>query len=254
MSLEKRSFVTVYKDTSELEHNAAKEIARIMTTAINDRGVCFVALSGGETPRQIYRRLGMEPIKDQVNWNSVHLFFSDERSVSPNDAQSNYGMVERSLLSWIDIPRQNVHRLKGELDPLSAAEEYEADIRSAFGDKEMRFDLVLLGVGEDGHVASIFPGTRVVDEEVALVRPAMNPSQPLQRITLTFPIINSAREILFLVSGKRKASIVQRVLATSKPTRDLPATMVRPAEGSLRWMIDHDAASQIDPTIDVIRY
>ena len=187
MSLEKRQPVTVYKDTAELEQNAAEEIARVMRSAITERGVCFVVLSGGETPRQIYRRLGRDPLKDQVDWNNVHLFFSDERSVPPNDSQSNYGMVERSLLSWISIPREHVHRIKGETNPVLAAEEYEAELRSAFGGKEMRFDLVLLGIGEDGHMASIFPGTKVIDEQTALVRPVTSSSQPLQRVTLTFP-------------------------------------------------------------------
>lgn len=240
--------VTVYRDSADLEQNAAEEITRVMKAAINERGVCFVALSGGETPRQIYRRLGMVPLKDRVNWNHVHLFFSDERSVLPNDSQSNYGMVERSLLSWVDIPRQNVHRIRGEIDPAIAAQEYENELQSAFGDGPGRFDLVLLGIGEDGHVASMFPGTDVVYEQSALVRPVMNPNQNIRRVTLTFPIINNAREILFLVSGKRKSTVVQRVLGTSEPTTDLPATMVRPVDGSLRWLMDHEAASQLDPT------
>jgi 6-phosphogluconolactonase len=223
-----------------------------MKGAINDRGVCSVALSGGKTPRQIYRRLGEAPLKDGVNWNLVYLFFSDERSVPPNDSQSNYGMVERSLLSRVDIPRQNVHRIKGEIDPSMAAQEYESELKSTLHGTEGRFDLVLLGLGEDGHIASIFPGTDVVDERSALVRPVMNLQQNIQRVTLTFPIINNAREIFLLVAGKRKSSIVQRVLGISKPTKDLPATMVRPVEGNLRWMIDRDAASQIDPAIRVI--
>lgn len=252
MSVEQRLLVTAYQDAADLERHAAKEIARVITTAINARGVCFVALSGGETPRQVYRHLGADPLKDQVNWNKVHLFFSDERAVPPSDSQSNYGMVERSLLSWVGIPRSHVHRIKGEMDPSLAANEYETELRAAFGDKQLRFDLVLLGVGEDGHVASIFPGTEALDEQIALARPATHPQQTIQRITLTFPIFNSAREILFLASGKRKASIVQRVLGTATPTPDLPATMVRPAEGNLHWMIDRDAASQIDPTIRVI--
>jgi 6-phosphogluconolactonase len=252
VSVEKRLLVTVYRDTADLEQNAADEIANVMKAAINDRGVCFVALSGGETPRQIYRRLGRDSLKDRVNWNLVHLFFSDERSVPPNDSESNYGMVERSLLSWIDIPRQNVHRIKGEIVPSLAAQEYESDLRSTFGDTKGRFDLLLLGIGEDGHVASMFPGTDVIDEQSALVRAVKNADQNIQRVTLTFPIINNAREILFLVSGKRKSAIVQRVLGTFKPTKDLPATMVRPVDGNLHWLIDHDAASQIDPTTGVI--
>lgn len=249
--MEKRLLINVYQDTAALEQNAAEEIASVLTGAIKDRGACFVALSGGETPRQIYRRLGREPLKDKVDWTRVHLFFSDERSVPPNDSQSNYGMVERSLLTWINIPRENVHRMKGEIEPSLAAAEYEKEVKNAFGQQPTRFDLVLLGMGEDGHVASMFPHTGVLDEKTALVCPNKNPDQNIQRVTLTFPIINDAREILFLVSGKRKASIVQRVLGTIKPTNDIPATMVRPVSGVLRWMIDKEAASQIDPTTGV---
>jgi 6-phosphogluconolactonase len=249
--MEKRLLVNVYRDTTALEQNAAEEIASVIMGAVKDRGVCFVALSGGETPRQIYRRLGREPLKDRIDWTRVHLFFSDERSVPPNDSQSNYGMVERSLLSWINIPRENVHRMKGETDPSLAAAEYEKEVRNTLGQEPSRFDLVLLGMGEDGHVASLFPHTNVLDEKTAIVSPNKNPDQNIQRVTLTFPIINNAREILFLVSGRRKASIVQRVLGTIKPTKDIPATMIRPVEGVLRWMIDQDAASQIDSTTGV---
>jgi len=241
----------VYRDTTALEQNAADEIAAVMGRAVNDRGVCFVALSGGETPRQIYRRLGMDPHKDNIDWSRVHLFFSDERSVPPNDPQSNYGMVERALLSGINIPRENVHRIKGEIEPSLAAREYEHEIQNVRGAQSVRFDLILLGLGEDGHVASLFPHTDAVNEQISLVCPVMNPDQNIQRVTLTFPIINNAREILFLVSGKRKASIVQRVLGMVKPTSDMPATMVRPADGILHWMMDQDAASQIDPTTGV---
>jgi 6-phosphogluconolactonase len=243
-----RSLITVYRSAADLEQSAAEEIVRVMNAAIDDRWVCFVALAGGETPRHCYRHLSMDPLKDQVDWSRVHLFFSDERPVPPNDSQSNFGMVERSLILLIDIPRQNVHRIKGEIDIAVAAEEYERELRTAFGDRPVRFDLVLLGIGEDGHTASIFPGTDVVEEITALVRPVVDPDQSIRRVTLTFPVINGAREILFLASGKRKAPIVQRVLGATKSTKDLPATMVRPVEGRLRWMLDEEAASQIEPT------
>lgn len=205
--MDDRSLITVYRSAADLEQRAAEEIARVMNAAINDRGVCFVALSGGETPRHCYRYLGMDPLKDRVDWGRVHLFFSDERPVPPHDSQSNFGMVERSLILPIDIPRQNVHRIRGEIDISVAAEKYERELRTAFGKHPLRFDLVLLGIGEDGHTASIFPGTDVVEEKTALVRPVVDPDQSIRRVTLTFPIINSAREILFLASGKRKAPI-----------------------------------------------
>lgn len=245
--MDDRSLVTVYRSAADLEQSAAEEIARVMNAAIDDRGLCFVALAGGETPRHCYRHLGMDPLKGRVDWSRVHLFFSDERAVPPNDSQSNFGMVERSLILLIDIPRLNVHRIKGEIDIAVAAGEYERELRTAFGKHPLRFDLVLLGIGEDGHTASIFPGTDAVVEKTALVCPVVDQYQNIRRVTLTFPIINSAREILFLASGKRKAPIVQRVLGTLKSTEDLPATMVRPVDGRIRWMLDEEAASQIDP-------
>ncbi len=251
MSVQKHSSVEVYRDATELGQNAAEQITKIIQVAINDRGVCFVALSGGETPRQTYRHLGMEPLKDRVAWSYVHLFFSDERCVPPDDPQSNYGMVYRSLLTWVDIPRQNIHRIQGEVDPSIAAREYGNELKEAFGGTPGRFDLMLLGIGEDGHVASMFPGADVVHEKSALVRPVIFPNQNARRVTLTFPTINNAREILFLVSGKRKSSVVQRVLSISRPTMDLPATMVRPIGGNLRWLLDREAASQLDPTIEI---
>jgi 6-phosphogluconolactonase len=244
-----RSLITVYRSAADLEQRAAEEIVRVMNAAIDDRGMCFVALAGGETPRHCYRHLGMDPLKDRVDWSRVHLFFTDERPVPPNDSQSNFGMVERSLILPIDIPRLNVHRIKGEIDIAVAALEYERELRTAFGKRPLRFDLVLLGIGVDGHTASIFPGTDVVEEQTALVRPVIDPDQNIRRVTLTFAIINSAREILFLASGKRKASIVQRVFGTPESAKYLPATMVRPVDGRLRWMLDEDAASQIEPTI-----
>jgi 6-phosphogluconolactonase len=243
------SLITVCRSAADLEQRAAEEIVRVMNAAINDRGMCFVALAGGETPRHCYRHLGMDPLKDRVDWSRVHLFFTDERPVPPNDSQSNFGMVERSLILPIDIPRLNVHRIKGEIDIAVAALEYERELRTAFGKRPLRFDLVLLGIGEDGHTASIFPGTDVVEEQTALVRPVIDPDQNIRRVTLTFAIINSAREILFLASGRRKASIVQRVFGTPESAKDLPATMVRPVDGRLRWMLDEEAASQIEPTI-----
>ncbi len=248
--MEKHSSVEVYPEAAELGRNAAEQITRVIQAAINNRGACFVALSGGETPRQTYLHLGMEPLKDRVAWSHVHLFFADERSVPPDDPQSNYGMVNRALLSWIDIPRQNIHRIRGEVDPSLAAREYRNELKEAFGDATGRFDLMLLGIGEDGHVASIFPGADVVGEESALVQPVIYPNQNVRRVTLTLPIINNAREILFLVSGKRKSSVVQRVLSVSRPTMDLPATMVRPIGGNLRWLLDREAASELDPTIE----
>jgi 6-phosphogluconolactonase len=243
--METRVDMHVYQTSADFETGAAEEIAGVLNGAISERGKCFVALSGGETPRQIYRRLAMDPLKSRVKWKQVNLFFSDERCVPPTAPESNYGMAEESLISSIDIPRGNIHRMKGEIDPTEAAREYQQEIRSAFGGQPVRFDLVILGIGVDGHTASIFPGSPVVEEEHALVCPASAPDQKLHRLTLTFSCINSARKIIFLAAGKKKAQIVQRVLGTSKPLKEFPATMVQPPEGKVTWLLDRDAASLV---------
>lgn len=239
--------VSVHQSTEELELSAAEEIAAIIREAISKRGVAFIALSGGETPRNVYGRLGREPLSSQVDWSRVHLFFSDERAVPPTDPQSNFGMVNRELISQIDIPRQNVHRIVGELAPERAAEEYERDINQVMTARDARFDLVLLGLGEDGHTASLFPGSAVLNEHASLVRSAFIPHLYSRRLTLTLRCINNAREIMFLVTGSRKSVMVQRVLRAPAPTKELPATLVRPVDGKLLWMLNGEAAAEISP-------
>jgi 6-phosphogluconolactonase len=180
----------------------------------------------------------------------VKLFFSDERCVPPTAPESNYGMARDSFISFLNIPQANVHRMKGESDPAVAAKEYEREIRTAFGGQPVRFDLIILGIGEDGHTASIFPGSPVIEEKRALVCPALAPDQKMKRLTLTLPCLNSAREIIFLASGKKKAGVVQRVFGTAKPLKELPATMVRPVEGKIHWYLDKEAASELEPGAD----
>jgi 6-phosphogluconolactonase len=235
--------ILVYRTTEELELNAAEEIVRVMAAAIRDRGLCFIAMAGGETPRKVYRQLGIAPLRDRVDWRRVHLFFSDERVVPPTDPQSNFGMVDRELISHVNLPEQNVHRIKGELDPEKAAEEYERAVKAILDTKDARFDLVLLGLGEDGHTASLFPVSEVDGETSSWVGSVYVPQLLSWRVTLTLRCINEAREVLFLVSGGQKAAIVQRVLGLSGPTKELPATMVRPTNGKLIWNLDEDAAA-----------
>jgi len=235
--------IEVYQSAAELEQNAAEKIFVLINQAIKDRGLCFIALSGGETPRPIYRILASAPMKDRVEWKRVHLFFTDERAVSPTDPQSNFGMVNLELISHIDIPSKNVHRIRGEKNPELAAKEYEWELHEIFINEIIKYDVVLLGVGEDGHTASIFPETDVVEEENAFVAAVFVPRLDAWRVTLTFKSINNARNVLFLVSGKKKAGIVLQILnAAASPVKILPATMVRPIDGKLLWMLDEDAA------------
>lgn len=235
--------IRVFPSRDLLELNAAKEIVRIIGAAIRDRGTCSIALSGGETPRRIYARLARAPFANSLDWSKIHLFCGDERAVPPTDPKSNYGMVNRDLISHIDIPLSNIHRIQGELDPEDAARKYEEDLKAAFVAGDVRFDLVLLGLGEDGHTASIFPRTRSVEESRDLVCSTYVPQLESWRISLTLHTINHARHTLFLVSGAKKAAIVDRVLSIDSPSKDLPATMVAPYTGTLQWMMDTEAAT-----------
>ncbi len=240
-----RPLIQIYRTLDDLELNAAGEIVRIMKSAIGNRGVCYIALSGGDTPRGVYHRIGMQPLRDEVDWSRVQIFFGDERPVPPSNPLSNFGMAHWELISHVAIPEENVHRIRGEESTDFAAGEYEQEIVRIFGKQGPHFDLLLLGLGVDGHIASLFPGTTAVKEEVAFVSSVYVPSLAGWRVTLTIRSINESRRVLFLVAGEQKRQIVGKVLGTEVPTKDLPATMVQPRDGTLRWMIDADAASDI---------
>jgi 6-phosphogluconolactonase len=203
-----------------------------------------VALAGGSTPRALYRLLADDkgPYRTRVPWESTHVFFGDERMVPPDDPESNARMAFEALLRHVPVPEEQVHRIRGENpDPERAAEEYEEMLRSTFrlaGRERPRFDLVLLGLGADGHTASLFPGDRALEERDRLVVPSTAPVPPRSRVTLTLPVLNNASSVLFLVSGATKAPAVQRV----RRGENLPAARVRPENGALLWLCDRPAA------------
>ena len=237
--------ISVFRSNDEFEQKAAEKIARLLGESIRERGKASIALSGGATPRGVYRRLGADPFKKRIEWKKVHIFFSDERAVPPKDPESNFGMAEIELLSRIEIPKRNVHRILGEINPSYAAKEYEKELKKALRGKGTRFDIVLLGLGEDGHTASLFPGTADVKAKGPLVAPVDLPSLKNKRITLTLRCINASRAIIFLVTGKKKAKMVQRLLSTEEPTADIPATLVRPKDGKLIWVLDEEAGASL---------
>jgi 6-phosphogluconolactonase len=242
--------IRTFLSADHLSLGAAQEFVRIVNSAIETRGICSVSLSGGETPRRMYSRLAKAPFAHAVDWSKVHLFFGDERTVPPTDHNSNFGMIDLEFLSHIDIPYGNVHRMVGEIDPEEAARRYERELERAFGQDEVRLDLVLLGLGEDAHVASLFPRTKSMDDEESLVCSVYLPQLESWRISLTFRTINNARRVVFLVSGSKKASILERVLNAQQPTKELPATLVMPKEGTLLWMVDQDAAANIKAQVE----
>ena len=234
--------IRVFPDTLSLARAAAAIVAAAAAEAIAAAGRCSLALSGGTTPRLLFHCLGSE-YRDTISWQRVHLFWADERVVPPDHEQSNFGMVNAELLRKIAIPPGNIHRIRGELLPQAAATAYEMDLESYFGKAVLpRFDLILLGVGEDGHTASLFPGSDALAEKQRLTVPALSPVAPHWRITLTLPVLNNAARIVFLVSGPAKAGIISAILGAGADN-PYPAGLVNPARGSLAWLLDKEAAA-----------
>jgi len=209
-------------------------------------------LAGGSTPRLTYELLTDARYKRIIDWNNVHVFWSDERCVPPNHQDSNYHMAKTALLDQVDIPATRIHRIQSEIDPQTAAERYERELRDYFegrlGIARARFDLLLLGLGADGHTASLFPGTPAVRETKRWTAAQRIDKLGAWRITLTPPAINAAKTIMFLVTGNDKAEAVQKVLTAPFQPDDLPAQIVKPEDGNVIWMLDNAAAALIRPS------
>lgn len=234
----------IFDSVPEFERETAGEIVRLVSEANRERNGCRLVLSGGSTPRGVYRQLAAEPLRTLVDWSRVHVFFSDERCVPPDDSRSNYGMAQRELLSAVGVNPDHVHRMKGELPPEAAAEEYEEVLRRAAGPDRSLFDVTLLGVGEDGHTASLFPASDVLHETSRWVCAVYVRQLESWRISLTFPCINTSRNVLILAAGEAKAHIVHQALAAKGPSADTPVTMIQPAQGHLTWMLDKQASGR----------
>jgi 6-phosphogluconolactonase len=237
--------VEVFADRAALAEGAARTIVDAAREAVTTRGRFLIALAGGATPRETYARLASLPWRDAVPWARTFVFFGDERCVPPDHPESNYRMADDILLSKVPLPPAQVFRMPGEADDSdAAAAEYARTLAAVFGTRRgevPRFDLILLGIGLDGHTASLFPGSPVLKEVFRPVA-AMHAAAAVipRRLTLTFPVLNGAAHVVFLVSGPEKARLVRTVLRD--PTA-FPAGMVAPAQGQLVWMLDRDAAS-----------
>jgi 6-phosphogluconolactonase len=238
--------IEVVATAADLFHAAAEEFVRAARAAIGAQGRFTVALSGGSTPKALYSLLASNYAN--FAWNRVFLFFGDERHVPPTDPESNYRMVNESLLTKITIPSENVFRVPAENpDANAAASEYEAQIRRFFELKPgefPRFDLILLGMGPDGHTASLFPDSAALDEQSRLVVANWVAKFNTHRITFTFPVLNRAAEVAFLASGADKAEMLHQVLET-KITPPLPSQRVEPTDGKLLWILDEAAAAKL---------
>jgi len=233
--------VRLFSDYSKLSRAAADIFVASARQAIAERGRFLVALSGGTTPIALYGLLVTAP----VDWGSVHVFWGDERWVPPEDAESNYGQARRALLSHIPLPSKNIHRIKSELKLEAAARDYAAVLKR-FAEPPLdwpRFDLVLLGMGEDGHIASLFPGSAVDAGTAVVAVTADYQDRPTQRVTLTPLVFNAARHILFLVSGANKSQTLASVLKGDPRPDRYPAQRLQPSGGRITWLVDAQAGS-----------
>ena len=241
--------VRIYRD-NEWADAAAGLVLELSEEAVTQRGRILLALSGGSTPQRLYQALAASPWKQHCPWQHMVFFFGDERCVPPDHAESNYGMAEAALFRPLGLGTEQIYRMKGEHpDASAAARQYEQTIRlvtKAPAPIVPELDLILLGLGEDGHTASLFPGTAALLDETGLVSVGYAPTGIRLRLTLTLGVINRASVVLFLVSGQAKAEMVRRVLEPRNDAeRRLPAALVKPDHGRLIWLLDEPAAGAL---------
>jgi 6-phosphogluconolactonase len=248
MTEHERGDLVILPDPAALADEAARRFVALAQAAVADQGRFTVALSGGSTPRALYERLAQSPLNEAIDWANVHIFWGDERMVPPDDIESSYRMARETLLAHVAIPAANIYpvpTIGG--TPEAAASAYEETITAVFGTDAPRFDLILLGIGPDGHTASLFPGQpEVVRPSAALAVAVHNaPKPPPTRVTFTYTLINAAANVLFVVSGADKVAALQAVLRGPVDVARLPAQGVRPKQGALVWLVDAAVAKNL---------
>jgi 6-phosphogluconolactonase len=239
--------VVIAVNAEELASMAAKCFVSTATESVARRGRFAVAISGGSTPREMHQMLAAPPALAAIPWAKVHLFWVDERCVPADDPRSNFGTARKDFLSQVPIPEKNLHPMQGEFPSERGAEDYELELIRFFHLEEGEFpvfDLVFLGMGADGHTASLFPGDGALHEGKRRVVAVRGGIPVLTRITMTLPVFNRARRIVFLAVGREKAETVKAVMSGHIPA--LPAGMIRPLEGELLWLLDQAAASRLE--------
>lgn len=230
-----------FRDLEEVNSAAALDINSLISKAVSSKGVFHLALSGGNTPQTLYHILGTIYAKS-IPWDGVHIFFCDERYVSHEAEQSNYRMVKENLLDLVPIPRKNIHPIPTDnLDMKTAARAYETELRKIFLADGSTFDLAILGIGKEGHTASLFPGSPALDEKRRWALAVEVNAVPSRRITLTYPILNHTAVIYFIVSGSDKAEVMEKILRGTNNFRTYPAAGIRNQNGEIVWWIDYAA-------------
>lgn len=235
--------VIVKKNGDELSRDLAVWISDYIKKVLQTKDLFTIVLSGGSTPKKLYQLLASEKFNNKIDWSRLHFFWGDERFVPLSDDKNNAKMAFDNLLSHVPVVKDNIHIIRTNAEPEASSEEYEKNLHQYFPDKTNTFDLVLLGVGDDAHTLSLFPGYEVVLEKERWVRSFFLKEQKMYRITLTAPVINAAKCVLFLASGRNKAVALHHVLAGAYNPNLYPSQVIKPANGELYWWIDEAAAA-----------
>ncbi len=242
------SQLRVYPTRSATAHAAAAQFVATAEKAINARGRFMVALAGGNTPRDVYRLLASEEYSPMVEWGNVHIFWGDERCVPFNDPENNANMARETLLNHVPVAPNNIYRIQSQLPPEQAAQDYDQTLHRYFSARDMklpRFDLVLLGTGAEGHTASLFPGSPLLNERERWVAAVYVDKMKTWRITLTPPALNAASKVIFTIIGEEKAPALRQILSDPKDPNLVPAQIVDPPDGQVLWIVDKAAASLV---------
>ncbi len=239
--------VKIYSDIDTLSQEAARYVVRVASESITTHGRFTLALAGGSTPKKLYGLLASEPYRDQINWALTEIFWSDERCVPPDSEDSNYHLAQEVLLSKVPISAAQIHRMPADADDHDQASlTYIQEIQRVFGTNGIpSFDLLQLGMGPEGHTASLFPHQASLHEQTRLIMPVTVPKPPPPRLTFTPLLLNAATHILFLVTGQDKADALQAVLEGEYNPDEYPAQIIRPTQGEVTWMLDPAAASKL---------
>ncbi|WP_343673783.1 6-phosphogluconolactonase [Chitinophaga sp.] len=236
----------IAKNTQELSENLAAWISNYIQEVLQDQDIFTFVLSGGSTPKSLYQLLAKEPYSKMIPWKRIHFFWGDERAVPFEDDRNNARMAFESLLEVVNVPKENIHVMRTDIKPEESAAAYEEILLEYFKDTDTTFDLVLLGMGDDGHTLSLFPGMPIVNEKKAWVSAFWLQAQDMYRITLTAPVVNQAACVIFMATGIGKALTLKNVIEGTFDAEKFPSQLIRPQDGELHWFVDEAAASALE--------
>ncbi len=238
-------YTHIYRDLNELSTDVADWMVSIIGETIGKTGRFTIALSGGSTPQKLYTLLATEPYKQKIDWSKMHIFWGDERVVPFEDERNNAKMTYDTLLQLVPVPDAQIHVMKTDIDPEESARQYEQLLHGYFDHTETTFDLTLLGMGDDGHTLSVFPGSELVDEKTAWAKSIFVPAQKMYRISLTVPVVNKSAKVAFLTSGSGKAATLKQVIKGDRDPHQFPSQLIQPVNDELYWFIDEAAAKDL---------